>query len=172
MNRIQLITINVIWLLCIGGLLIYKQMIFWTGTEILLKTAPVDPWDIFRGNYVTLNYEISTFEQPNFNTFNPNVIDQDYKDIGKTVYLILETDTKGVASAKSMTMTKPVNGELFIRGKKQYRQIEFGIESYFVPEGRGKEIEKLRGQDLMVRAVVDKDGKAVIKNLEIEGQKI
>ena len=31
-----------------------------TGTEILLKTAPVDPRDLFRGDYVTLSYEINT----------------------------------------------------------------------------------------------------------------
>lgn len=30
-----------------------------TGTPVRLKTAPVDPWDFLRGEYVRLNYEIS-----------------------------------------------------------------------------------------------------------------
>src|SRR4029077_13511649 len=29
------------------------------GTDVLLKTAPVDPRDLLRGDYVTLNYDIS-----------------------------------------------------------------------------------------------------------------
>jgi uncharacterized membrane-anchored protein len=33
-----------------------------TGTTVVLKTQPVDPYDIFRGYYQTLSYDISSFE--------------------------------------------------------------------------------------------------------------
>jgi uncharacterized membrane-anchored protein len=32
------------------------------GDEIKLKAAPVDPLDVFRGNYVVLRYEISSLQ--------------------------------------------------------------------------------------------------------------
>ena len=31
-----------------------------SGTEVVLKTAPIDPRDLLRGDYVILNYEISS----------------------------------------------------------------------------------------------------------------
>ena len=34
----------------------------WTGEEIKLKTTPVDPRSLFRGNYARLRYGISTIE--------------------------------------------------------------------------------------------------------------
>jgi uncharacterized membrane-anchored protein len=33
-----------------------------TGQPVLLKTAPVDPWDLMRGQYVRLAYEITTLD--------------------------------------------------------------------------------------------------------------
>lgn len=35
----------------------------WFGKPILLKTVPVDPRSLFRGNYVLLNYEISVLDK-------------------------------------------------------------------------------------------------------------
>ena len=47
--------------------------------------------------------------------------------------------------------------------------VVYGIESYFVPEGKGKDIEKNRGKDLAVKVSVDKFGNAVIKSLVKKG---
>ncbi len=35
----------------------------WFGSPVSLKTAPVDPRSLFRGNYVRLNYDISTISK-------------------------------------------------------------------------------------------------------------
>ncbi|HIE31672.1 MAG TPA: hypothetical protein EYP67_04720 [Methanosarcinales archaeon] len=35
------------------------------GQEIVLKTDPIDPRDLFRGDYVTLSYEISRIDLNN-----------------------------------------------------------------------------------------------------------
>lgn len=53
--------------------------------------------------------------------------------------------------------------------------VEYGIESYFVPEGRGKEIESQQwtGRERVdVKVVVDKYGNAVIKSLLIDGKEV
>ena len=46
-------------------------------------------------------------------------------------------------------------------------RLDFGIGTYFVPEGTGHEIE--RALDIKVRAAVSKGGSAVIKDLLIDG---
>ena len=60
---------------------------------------------------------------------------------------------------------------VYIKGKvtrvdESRLDIEYGIESYFVPEGRGKEIENaIRSQDVAVEVAVTKSGAAIIKRL-------
>ena len=39
-----------------------------TGNEIVLKTVPVDPRDLFRGHYVILRYDITSLKTKKFNT--------------------------------------------------------------------------------------------------------
>ncbi|MFE4107089.1 GDYXXLXY domain-containing protein [Almyronema epifaneia] len=46
----------------LGLILLIPAQASWTrafGTSVILQTAPVDPYDLFRGYYVTLNYNIS-----------------------------------------------------------------------------------------------------------------
>ncbi len=44
------------------GIIAYRQYWVATGEKILLRTAPVDPRDIFRGDYISLRYDISTLD--------------------------------------------------------------------------------------------------------------
>ena len=50
--------------------------------------------------------------------------------------------------------------------------IEYGIESYFVPENKGEEIERMVGQSITVKVAISKSGKAVIKTLLIDGKEL
>ncbi len=44
----------------LGYIIESRAAILRSGTEVLLKTTPVDPRDFLRGDYVVLNYEISS----------------------------------------------------------------------------------------------------------------
>ena len=44
----------------LGYMIEGRASILRSGTEVLLKTAPVDPRDLLRGDYVILTYDIST----------------------------------------------------------------------------------------------------------------
>lgn len=155
------------WLCIISFMVIKNEMILTTGQEVLLKTVPVDPRDFLRGDYVVLNYEISRI---NLNELNKN----SYASIsefnrGDDVYLTLKKD-KGVASAVELTTKLPSSDKLFIKGKIKYHygnfvSISYGIENYFVPEGKGREIERARGKDLFVKASINNAGEAKIKEL-------
>lgn len=51
--------------------------------------------------------------------------------------------------------------------------VEYGIESYFVPEGEGREIEKsMRSGKVYSKVVIDDFGKAVLKSLVIDDQEV
>ena len=57
--RNNIIFIFIIWFVIIAGFIGYKEYTLSQGQKILLKTIPLDPRDLFRGDYVVLNYEIS-----------------------------------------------------------------------------------------------------------------
>jgi uncharacterized membrane-anchored protein len=223
------------------GMIAYRQYWVATGEKILLRTAPVDPRDIFRGDYVNLGYEISTLDLGALGTkesFKPN----------EKVYIILEKNPDGVFSAKSISKELPKGGK-FIQGhvqrevqstrlevvlrddsenlhelkprwfwnvkkgervtfcldergnilgfnkedadykpkcrgqllsgiveeiketKSRMLNVEYGIESYFVEEGKGRAIESSRNaRELRVEVSLRKDGKGIITGLFVDGK--
>jgi len=67
---------------------------------------------------------------------------------------------------------RPGHEELFIRGRvvdvwQQEATVEYGIESYFVPEGLGRELEKRRGHRLVAEVAVDGAGRSAIRGLRV-----
>ncbi|OGK54399.1 hypothetical protein A3B56_01775, partial [Candidatus Roizmanbacteria bacterium RIFCSPLOWO2_01_FULL_45_11] len=138
---------------------------------VYLRTIPVDPRDIFRGDYVTLSYEISQFDNIPYE-YIPFLSSEGHADkiSGKQIYVVLEMDSTGIATARYKTLIRPEGEKLYITGTiKEYEQpfaIEYGIESYFVPEGTGKELERIRGRSLFVEVVIDKQGAAVIRGVK------
>lgn len=150
-----------LWLLIICCFVIKNEYTLQTGKEVLLKTVPVDPRDLLRGDYVILNYEISQY--PMSKNFNFN----------DTVYVLLRTNDKNVASIRRIVKSKPEKC-LYLKGKVDHCQsiiplfrggkcISYGIESYFVKEGTGRELERNLRKGTLVKVSVDKNGNAKIK---------
>ncbi len=109
-----------------------------TGKLITIKTAPVDPYDFLSGYHVVLRYEISRPEGFDSQWQNRNRRNTD-------VYVVLKEGEDGVWSAGLMHDKWPediAEGCIVIKGKKTYRGIEYGIESYFIPEENRSVIEK------------------------------
>ncbi len=163
------ILLGVFWLVVIGGFIGYKEYTLRTGQEVLLKTTPVDPRDLFRGDYVVLRYDISNLNSPSV-IFERN----DFKS-GEKVYIGL--NTKGKYAVATGVYSQPPSDGLFIKGTLKDVSstrvgVEYGIESYFVPEGKGREIERRLGRNVDVKVAVDSSGNAVIKSLLIDGQEV
>jgi uncharacterized membrane-anchored protein len=141
------------------------------GTKILLKTQPVDPWDLFRGDYVTLNYEISEL---NLNTVFSDSSKYNRND---TVYVVLEPQGRYWV-ARSVSNRRPGDGSLYIKGTVRYYydfdkrlHVIYGIESYFVPQHQGRPIENTR-KPLDVEVSVDSRGNSALSRLFMDGQEI
>src|SRR5437667_2276021 len=95
-------------MLLLLGLIGYKQITLATGERILLKTVPVDPRDMFRGDYVTLRYELSRLENSLWH-------DGSYQK-GDSVFVTLERRGR-FWNAASVSKSLPAEGTLFLRGR-------------------------------------------------------
>ncbi len=162
MKKLLLILAVAFQVLAVAWIAIDRELILITGKPVTLQTAPIDPRDIFRGDYVSLSYL--------FNKIQPEQLDEDIRQIGvkkgDSVYLIL-TENPGKASrASSLQRDLPSDG-LFLAGKvdtdwqpttrvfvnkkqteqpnKQPVHVRYGIERYYVQQGKGKEIETIQG---------------------------
>jgi len=151
------------------------------GDEVILKTAPVDPRDLMRGDYVRLRYEdISTVDGALFTGTWPE------KNLYAPVWLTLEPGEDGlvVVSALSLEKPDPVRpGSVYLKSKptrlyaadepksgKLRLSLSFGIERYYVPEGEGLEIEDARNAGRTTVAIrVSEDGEPQIARLMIDG---
>lgn len=78
-------------------------------TEILIKARPVDPLDLFRGEYVTLAYSIDSFEHN---------LGSGVYTMGETVYILPEfgKDWKIVDSIKNV-LKEPPSDWLYFQAK-------------------------------------------------------
>lgn len=165
-----LLAIGILWLAIIGGIVGIKEYTLRTGQEILLKTVPVDPRDLFRGDYVILSYEISSLDLEKLSASGAAF------SRGQEVYVLLSTDGR-YSVATGIRPSRPSYEELFLKGQVRAVsgntvQVEYGIESYFVPEGKGRVLERAREKNLDVKASVDKHGHAGIKALFLDGTEV
>ena len=144
-----------------------KEATLQTGTEVVLQTVPVDPRSLLQGDYAILGYEVG---EPGF-AVDGIPWDQYANDRpreGEVVYVTL-WDAGDVWFADGYHSSREDAGQVMIRGVIDDRGwLDFGIGTYFVPEGTGRPIE--RAGDVKVKAVVDQDGNAVIKEVLVDGE--
>ena len=162
-TRLAFLIIVLFQLLILVGLTGFNEAILAFGKTVVLQTVPVDPRDIFRGDYVVLRYEISTLGYiPGIRTveegFNASVRLEPRDDVWQAV---------------EVARVPPDDWDIFITGKAVDVQgnsvsMEYGIEAYFVPEGEGLAIQRAR--DIKVYVSLDGSGKGVIKSLLVDGK--
>ena len=145
------------------------------GVVVLLESAPVDPRDLLRGDYVILNYKISNLPVTLFvGGFGSNQPPQ-----GTTVYVKLEKLGEFHAALEaSLKPLQPDEAHPVLRGKISSRQwwapnqtasatvnVDYGLERYYVHEGTGNPIGKLT-----VEAAVPSSGRAAIRQVYVDGK--
>jgi uncharacterized membrane-anchored protein len=175
-------------LLLSGGLIALvesRASILRNGTEVRLKTVPVDPRDLFRGDYVVLAYPISIVDG------TAGAGDRSFRR-GDQVYVTLKPDADGFARAIGIARTRPAAsgadaviagrvlstgacalndaGEADCAAGSRRLRIAYGLESYFVPQGEGRAIETTERSRIEVVAAVSAGGEAAIKRLLIDGK--
>lgn len=174
-----------------------KQWTLATGTPVVLATAPVDPRSLFRGDYVRLNYKISSLRLDSL------AGDRNFKQ-HDNIYVLLQP---GEADARPLSVhrlrPKPAAGQIAVKGTVEWVttnsfptevaadslqaesieaprraepvavliSVRYGIESYFVPEGQGRILEQTAAGDIIsMRVAIDRFGNAGIKAVLVNGE--
>jgi uncharacterized membrane-anchored protein len=168
-RKILLVTV-VAQLVILVAMIALRAIPLITGKTVLVRVQPVDPRDLFRGDYVILSYEFSRVAPQDIVGLSKADSWKRSKYEGRTVYVPLVRDTDGVHwRAEKATVVKPVSGP-FLKGQMQrYGSIQFGIESYYVQEGTGRTYEHaIRDRKLSAELAVTSGGQAALKGLRIE----
>ncbi|MGJ8570933.1 MAG: GDYXXLXY domain-containing protein [Hoeflea sp.] len=168
------------------GMLVFmivgRAAILRDGVEVIVRTAPVDPRDLMRGDYVQLQYEdISSVDGSLFAGKMPA------QEGLAALWLTLVAGDDGVSSVKAISLEKPDGnnaGEVYLKSKpfrwtksemdgiaNKRLSLQFGIERYYVPEGEGLAIEDARNDRRTTVAIrISAAGEAQIARLMIDGK--
>jgi uncharacterized membrane-anchored protein len=141
-----------------------------TGQTVLVRVQPVDPRDLFRGDYVTLSYDFSRTPREGIEGLSAEERESYRKMEGRTVYVPLVPDSvPGHMRAEKVTVIKPAAGP-FLKGQMgRYGALQFGIEAYYVQEGTGRGYEQaIRDRKLTAELAVTSGGQAALRGLRIE----
>ncbi len=240
--KIKFILLILLQVVLLTGMIAYRQYWVVTGKKVMLRTEPVDPRDIFRGDYVQLRYEISTLNLEEMG------IQHQFRPMER-IYVHLERSPDGTFRASSVSRELP-EGKTFIQGRARFSttltrwevtlmddsgqihllrppwmgnvkkgdrmtfcldererviqsfkeddaykpkcrgrslqgvieeiktsisrvlEVEYGIESFFVEEGRGRKIESSRdARKVIIEVALRKDGRGTITALLMEGKR-
>ena len=166
-----LILAIVFQLLVLTSMYVKAAIPLWTGQEIKVKTIPVDPRSLFRGNYARLRYDFDRVDGKYLG------VDENLRS-GDVVYVSLNEQSDGLYVFSGAGLQEPVE-KVFLRGrvirhhmekidKENYKRsydVNYGIDAFFAPKEKALALEKeLRDGGVAVLMVGD-DGRARIKDV-------
>lgn len=143
-----------------------------TGTPYKFRTAPVDPYDAFRGRYVALNYADTQAPERS----------GDHLKYRQPAYVTLEKDEAGFARFTELSAEPPANGDYlrveyaYREGTNQTARFTLPFDKFFMQETQAPRAERAywehgnrRDQTNETYVVVRiKAGRGVIEDLFIK----
>ncbi len=173
----------------LGAMVWGRISLLQNGTQVVLKTAPVDPRDLLRGYFVRLRYDISRI--------SPNELEEplslEEMKIGfkkhDNIFVKLQPDENGFWSPISLHRAIPSGKRapqsVFIRGRVQYGTcrrkslqkrkctytIRYGIEKFFADHKRAQKLEDFGRQQSPQIAELRKQIKELEKSYRRPWQK-
>lgn len=162
---ILVLALQMAWLL---GTVATQETALVRGQVISLETQPVDPRDLLRGDYLVLNYKISSVPKA---LFTPPLAEN--LSSAQTVWVAVSPhgEFHEVVRA-SRERFEPTADEILIKAQTSWNnrrsdaeQVQYGLEQYFVRERTGNP----RGK-ITVEAVVSTSGRASIKQVFLDGR--
>ena len=162
-------------------MIIGHEQVLREGEVFKFHTAPVDPRDPFRGEYVVLSYAEEQREIPG--TEGPHTE-------GETVYAVLHTVNDSATVIDEVMRTAPMDGRPYVRCTVAWQpdpeattvRVDLPFDRFYLEEGDGWRTEELlrpgwengeRVDTLPAYALVRvKEGNAVIEDLVVGGRSI
>ena len=158
-----------------AAMIVRYEMVLIYGKLYKFRTAPVDPYDAFRGRYVALRIKEDSAPVRDRTEFKYN----------ETVYAAITTDKDGFAKFASVSKTPPTEDVDYLKVKVRYNygedkviSLEIPFDRYYMNENYAQAAEDAyrqnsrQGKENTYVAVRVKSGKAVIENLFIDNQPV
>ena len=154
---------------------VIKETNIRSGKTIVVKTIPIDPQSFFRGDYINLSYEFSQID------LNEVEHDKAYFDRGQRIFVRLSKASGSweVVQVSSKPLKNIGLDQIMVVGSinnwpsHNNFSVIYGIESYFVPEGEGKYIEKkIADKRATVELSIDKKGSASVRKIFIDDKEV
>ncbi len=155
------------------SMIIKRESVLKNGKQFKFKTAPVDPYDAFRGRYVALRIAEDNVPAPRGILLSN----------GQSICAHIAVDEQGFAKLTTVTTSK-LQGVSYIQAKVMRYvsankvQLDLPIDRYYMEEKSAPEAERIYRQHIsrdkqdayvLVRV---KDGFAVIEALYVGGKRI
>ena len=163
---VQLAVVTLVGLVLTGIAVAPQLSARLTGDEYLLRVAPVDPIDPFRGAYVDLGYpdlqrnEAEDGEAGGFGSMEDG-------ERGGDLYVTLVRDGK-YWTADEWTRDRPAKGPYLACSDRDWL-IRCGIESWFLPQDKAKAMESTVGSgDATARVRIDGRGHGALIAVETD----
>ncbi len=169
---LMFVGVAIVQLLVPGTMIYSRETTLQHGQQVRFRTAPVDPYDPFRGRYVALQIESSTAPLP-----------ADWKLVrGQRVYVQLETDPEGFATLGQLSQ-EPPNSTLYLQApirsiNNNTVRLRLPFDRYYLEESLAPEAERAyrrhsqsTARDAYITVRLRK-GQAVLEELFIAGQPI
>jgi uncharacterized membrane-anchored protein len=178
----------------LSGVLVVHAWPLWTGQSALLPVTPVDPRDLFRGEYVRLGTPATRLAvrpaiPPQGGVLPVEAADSWWDDLqargasmaGRTMYVQLEARGPSGESLPVSISGMPLPGRMNLRGRiTDHRAddssltIDYGLDSYFMQEGSARPVENAMRERKRVQMeiAVAASGHARIRRLLIDGQPV
>lgn len=170
----QLILACLVPVLILLGMCFKPVYTLLTGEVITLQTKPVDPTDLFRGDYVALRYEA---EDVPMQFVDEAVVSKLGNSWGEIEVYVLFEEKNGVHIPMEVTLEKPDKGT-FLKGTvilfdktdsgKEFVRIEYGLDKYYVKDNTGTEWEKASAKGKILAKIKVNKGYGIITGIERE----
>lgn len=159
MKRTALVTLVALCQLALVGVGVAPQLSArLNGEDILLKVAPIDPIDPFRGAYVVLDYPDLT---------PPDGLWEEADAGDDHLFIVLE-ERDGVAVGTEWTFRRPTSG-LYLACAPHSWEAKCGIESWFAAQDEAVRIEReVTGGHALAEVSVNSRGNAAITGLRTD----
>lgn len=164
-----------------GGMIVRREAVLRDGEAFKFRTAPVDPYDAFRGRYVALRLDTGNGENESGFGFRgvPAEPGRTYRR-GQKVYARIEVGDDGFAKLAKVTSAPPADAPwLTARISYSYSNdevfLELPFDRYYMDEGQAPEAEQaynrlsrreVRNTWVVVRV---RNGFSVLEELYLDG---
>lgn len=175
----------------LAGMMVGHAWPLWTGQDVLLRVRPIDPRDLFRGEFVRLELPATGLRlassaaasrdavtvRPLGAWTKPDALsNRSISGRGRTVYVQLERPADAAEHQPVSISDELVPNAVNLRGRIRWTseeaiRLDYGLDAFYMREGRAKPVEDAMrdGRLVQIHVAIAASGRARIRELFVDG---